>query len=216
MFGYTPKPTHQIIPLLILLAAAIIAGSFPSGYTIVFFFIATIASLVTSIWIAVAGVMEKYTEYWTAIGEDIRKLEKANPDIWYALGFSRPPESVTLKANVTGQPGESMDYTLKVTNLPVSPIEMKIIADGILTGSKTFAESDWVNTQIGQTKIREVKRELIRLGLLAPNSMRNSRLGFSPTEAGKQMLYQYASEWVKDLKEISPPSSSVDIPQNVP
>jgi len=208
MDKYTPRPAHQLIPAIIILIAGMVLGAFDTWQAGVAFVATVIIAIATGLWIAIAGTLEKYTEYWDSVGEDIRRLQKANPNTWHALGFTNPPESVKVQVNVTGEQGESLDYAVKNFSIPVTPAEMATIADSILTGAKTFAESDWKDTEIGQTKIRLVKQEMLRMGFLVANNAKNPRLGFTITQKGLMLLYQYASDWVKtdtNLHVISKP-----------
>ena len=152
---------------------------------------------VTGVSIAGAIKSEKEREYWDTIGEDVKLLKDSNPDIWYALGFNNPPGSVTLGKNVTGDEGESDIYAWKNYTFSLSPTEMKTFADGILTGTKTLAEADWKNTEIGSNKVRDLKHEMFRAGLIELKNPRNSLSGFFLNSQGEMYLYQYASDWVK-------------------
>jgi len=180
-----------------MLAAAVVTGFSPSWQTGLAFVFIAIICLVTGIWISVAGTLEKYTEYWDKVGEDIKELKDTAPELWGALGFVAPPRSVTVTQTVTGEPGESSYYASKTFNLSLSPEKMQVLADTLLTGGKTLAESEWMNTVIGQAKIREVKHEMLRAGLTKKRNPRNNASGFMLTERGVAYLYQYASEWVK-------------------
>lgn len=182
---------------MIILVSAMIAVWFPSNVMIVAFISITLICVVAGIWIAIAGVLEKYSDYWESIGRDIDKLQKTPPELWGTLGFVTPPNHVTVTQNVTGEPGESSYYASKTFSLNLSAERMQVLADALLTGSKTLSEGDWVNTIIGQTKIREVKHDMLRAGLIRQRNPRNKTSGFILTERGVTYLYQYASEWVK-------------------
>lgn len=197
MFPYIPRPHHQLIPVCIMLMTAVVTGVFPSWQTGLAFVFVAIICLVTGIWIAAAGTLEKYTDYWDKVGEDIKKLKDTPPELWGALGFVVPPSSVTVKQVVTGEPGESPYYASKTFNLSLSPEKMQVLADALLTRTKTLAEGEWANTVVGQAKIREVKHEMLRAGLIRKRNPRNAASGFMLTERGVAYLYQYASDWVK-------------------
>lgn len=165
---------------------------------VIAFIAVLIITVATGAWIAIAGILEKYTEYWDSIGYDISKLKDTPPELWGAIGFVTPPQSVTIKRNATGEPGESTYYAQKNFNVSVSPELMQVFANSILTGAKTLAESDWKDTQIGVAKAREVKQEMLRAGLIELKNPRNRQDGFMLNDKGFAYLYQYASEWVKD------------------
>lgn len=197
MFSYIPKPQHILIPGLLMLIASVVAGWFPGWQTGLAFIFTAIVCLITGVSIAAAITLEKYTSYWENIGRDIDKLQKTPPELWGTLGFITPPRSVTVSQNVTGEDGESPYYAVKTFKLSLSPEKMQIIADAILTGAKTLAESEWINTEIGQARIREVKHEMLRAGLARLRNPRNNASGFMLTERGVAHLHQYASDWVK-------------------
>lgn len=198
MFSYEPKPIHQLIPVLMLLLTAIITGFFPSWQTALAFIVILIICLATGLWIAAAGTLEKYSEYWENVGKDIDKLQKTPPELWGTLGFITPPRTVKIQSNVTGEPGESSDYAMKIFTLNLSPEKMQVIADSLLTGTKTLAEGEWRETVIGQTKMREIKHEMLRAGLIRLRNPKNNLSGFTLTERGIIYLWEYASDWVKN------------------
>jgi hypothetical protein len=219
MYPYRAFPWHQLFPVIILLLSAAITGAFPSGPMIIAFIIIAIICLVTGLWIAIAGSLEKYTDYWESVGRDIDKLQKAPTESWGALGFVTPPTSVTVRQNMTGEPGESSYYAEKTFTIDLSPEKLQIIANALLTGTKSLAESEWKDTAIGTTKIREVKQQLLRAGLAKYRNPRNRLDGMDLTERGVTYLYQYASDYVRadpDLQVIAskllnrPPSEETD------
>jgi hypothetical protein len=205
MFSYVPKPQHILLPIIILLVTAVVTGFFPSWQTGVAFVVVAIVCLVTCVSIAVSITIEKYSEYWQNVGRDIDKLQKTPPELWGTLGFITPPRTVKLQSNVTGEAGESDIYAMKVFTLNLSPERTQVIADGLLTGTKTLAESDWKDTVIGSSKIREIKHELLRAGLIQLRNPKNNLSGFQLTEKGITYFWEYSSEWVKkeyDLQEL--------------
>src|SRR6188474_2690518 len=121
MLRYIPHPLHQLIPASILLITAVVSGLFPSWQMGLTFVAVLVICTVTGVSIAGAIKSEKEREYWDTIGEDVKLLKDSNPDIWYALGFSNPPGSVTLGKNVTGDEGESDIYAWKNYTFSLSP-----------------------------------------------------------------------------------------------
>jgi hypothetical protein len=223
MYSYTPHPIHQFIPTSILLVSAVLAGIFPGWQTALAFVVILIVALATGLWIAAAGTLEKYTRYWENVGADIDKLQKTPPELWGAIGFVVPPQSVVVNSNVTGEEGESPYYATKSFEMPLSPQEMQIFANSVLSGAKTLAESDWKDTQIGQTKARKVKQAMFHAKLIQLKNPLNSLSGFDLNKKGFLYLYQYASEWAKadihvkivDSPATPAPSARVNTPQIV-
>jgi hypothetical protein len=197
MFPYTPKPQHILLPVAIMLVTAVVTGFFSTWQTAWAFVFISIICLVMGVCIGIAITIEKYSQYWENIGRDIDKLQKTPPELWGTLGFITPPKHVTVSQNVTGEPGESSYLAVKNFDLSLSPEQMQVLANALLTNTKSLAETDWQNTIIGQTKIREVKHEMLRAGLIARRNPHNERAGFMLTERGVVYLYEYASEWVR-------------------
>lgn len=197
MFRYTPHPAHQIIPFTMLVIAAIVAGAFPNWTTGIAFFGILFICVATGLWIAIAGTMEKYTEYWDSIGSDIDKLKNAPPEIWHTFGYIMPQKSVNVKMNMTGLPGESDYYTMKSFNFDITPTELQIFSDAIITKAKTLAEADWKDTQVGIEKVRKLKSSFLSVGLAQLKNPRNKLSGSELTAQGWMYLYQNASSWVK-------------------
>ena len=202
MFSYISKPHHILLPIFLMLIAAVVTGAFPSWQTAVAFIITAIICLVTCVWIAVAGVLEKYTSYWENIGKDIDKLQKTPPELWGTLGFVTPPKTVTVRNIMTGEPGESVDYTEKIFQLSLSPARMQVLANALLTGTKTLAESDWKDTDIGTDKIRKVKQEMLEAGLIELRNPRNHLSGYVLTRKGVLYLWDFSSDYVREENDL--------------
>jgi hypothetical protein len=219
MFSYIPKPQHILIPVIVLLLTAVVTGFFPSWQTTIAFICIAIICLVTGVSIAVSVTLEKYSAYWENIGRDIDKLQNTPPELWGTLGFITPPQTVKLQSNVTGEPGESSYLAIKNFTLNLSPEKMQVVADALLTGTKTLAEGEWKDTAIGQAKMREVKHEMLRAGLIKLRNPRNNLSGFMLTEKGIVYLLEYASDYVKTDPDIQvmlshanhPPAPGVNV-----
>jgi hypothetical protein len=223
MYPYRSKPLHQLIPIVLLLLSAIIAGFFPTWQVAAAFIVIAIICLVTGIWIAVAGVLEKYADYWENVGRDIDKLQKTPPELWGSIGFSVPPRSVTVRNITTGEEDKSSYYSEEIFEIGLSPQEMQVFANGILTGAKTLAEADWKNTQIGQTKARKAKHILLQHKYIQLKNPLNNLSGFDLNEKGFDYLYKYASDWALNSIRVKvvrspdrPPSVHPSIPQSAP
>jgi hypothetical protein len=223
MFSYIPKPQHIFIPAIVLLLTAIFTGFFPSWQMATAFIVIAAICLAMGISISVAISIEKYSQYWENIGKDIDKLQNTPPELWGTLGFITPPRTVKLQKEVTGQPGESSDYALKIFTLNLSAERMQVIADSLLTGTKSLAEGDWKDTIIGTTKMREVKHEMMRAELIALRNPRNNLSGFMLTRKGVLYLWEYASNYIKEeyslddlLSRVNPtPAEELSLPQIV-
>jgi hypothetical protein len=222
MFSYTPKPQHIILPVIILLLTAVVTGLFPSWQTAVAFIIIAIICLAMGVSIAVSISIEKYSTYWENIGRDIDKLQKTPPELWGTLGFVTPPQTVTLRKEMTGEPGYSMDYSMIVITLNLSPEKMQVLANSLLTGAKTLAEGEWKNTDIGQDKIRKVKQEMLDAGLIELRNPRNHLTGYMLTRKGVLYLWEYASDYVKKevdldtlLSHVNPTPSGTPLLSNI-
>lgn len=198
MFPYRPTLWHQIFPILAILFSAVMTGLFPITPMFIAFGAIVFICIIVSVWIAVSDVLERYTNYWENVGRDIDKLQKSPPELWGALGFTVPPQTVRLQSNVTGEPGQSSDYTMKIFTLNLSPEKMQLIADGLLTGAKSLAESDWAETAVGSSKMREVKHEMLRADLIQLRNPKNKLSGFTLTRKGVVYLWEYSSAWVRE------------------
>jgi hypothetical protein len=200
MFPYRAHPFHILIPAFVLVTGAAIAILFPSWQMTMAFVFISIICLVAGVWIGVAGVLEKYTEYWDSIDDTVKQMQKTPTELWgVMMGFttSPAPQHVKVTQNVTGEPGESPYLAEKVFTLNLSAQQMTVLADGLLTGTKSLAESEWKNTIIGSAKIREVKHQMLHASLINLRNPNNNQSGFMLNERGVAYLYQYASDWIK-------------------
>lgn len=165
----------------------------------VFFITVTIICLVTGVWIAVSDILEKNTEYWERVGDDIDKLKNTPPQLWGALGFVVPPSSVLVRTDTTKKRGGTAFPSESRREISVSPQEMQIFADAILSGVKTLAEADWKDTQLGQAKVRQIKHDMLREPkLIQQRNPRNKLDGYELNKEGEDFLLQYASEWTRE------------------
>lgn len=198
---YTPHPFHQLIPFGIVVAGAIIVGINPTWYTALIFVSALIIGIRTSLWIAWAGEKREETEYWENIGYDIHQLNKSSPDVWQAMGFAVPPSHVTLSKEVTGEEGKSPILEVENLTFGLSPSELRYIANEVLSGKRTLAETEWVGSQIGSSRMRKIKQDMFKAKLIEKANPTAKRQGFIPTREGIEYLCNYADDWAIDMFE---------------
>lgn len=200
---YTPHPAHLIPFFFFLLVFAAIAAYFPSWITSVMFVAVLVICIAASLWIAWAGKIREESDYWWNVGNNIEELRKATPNIWKALGINDPPERVYLEMNTTGLKDKSPYLQVERVTYNLSPVEMQIFADGLLSRRKTLAEGDWKGSEIGSTKVRNLKHDLLRDKLIGKVSNSANTQGFLLTDKGVEYLLSYASEWVVKMFDIS-------------
>jgi hypothetical protein len=198
---YTPRPWHQIFPFLMILITAAIAGAFPSWITATVFIVSCLGALATFLWIAWAGKTREEADYWWNIGYDIHQLRQADPDVWEAIGFKKPPEHVMLKKEVTGEEGTSPYLEQKNYKFDLSPAELQYMSNEILSGKKSLAEKEWLGTPIGSTRMRKIKRELKEASLIDFVNPNAQTQGMLITESGVRYFKKYASEWAIKMYE---------------
>jgi hypothetical protein len=200
---YTPHPKHLILLFIFIMIAAVVAAAVPHWTTAVAFVAVVIICVAAGLWIAWAGKTREEADYWWNIGNDIADLRKSSPNIWKALGINDPPEKVHLEMNITGTKDASPYLEVQRVTYNLSAVEMQFLADELLSGKRTLAESEWKHTLIGSTKVRNLKHELLRDKLIGKANNHASTQGFLLTDKGVDYLLKYASEWLVNSFDIS-------------
>lgn len=138
---------------------------------------------------------DKVIDYWDTLNEHIRLMNKSNPDIWVALGYSKPATSV----QVIEQEDKGQGFiTTRIRDLPISPTQMNMVANKFLgSGSTDLPEQIYGNII---PNFRLVRKQWIKEGILVPKNKKNVRSGYCVSRKGLNMMYQFASEHMK-LKE---------------
>lgn len=228
MDKYTPHPAHIVFLLFILTIVAGLAILVPHWVTAVLFIAALIIITGASLWIAWAGKIREESEYWWNIGHDIDLLRKSSPNIWNALGITDPPKDVHLEMQIVDDIKGKNYPTTKYKMYGLSPAEMQIFADGLLTGVKTLAESDWKHTVIGSTRVRKIKTQMLEDHLIGQVNSSTNTQGFLLTDYGVDYLLKYTSGYVRNTFDVSriniivmkpsdhPPTLEPDTFQNIP
>jgi hypothetical protein len=77
--------------------------------------------------------------------------------------------------------------------LPATESQMEELAIGILREDRPFAQREWIGSRrpFSDTEFRLLRNEMIRRGLLAPSSDKDSRQGFVLTVAGRKVLKEF-------------------------
>lgn len=190
---YKPKPTHLFISLLIM-GAGVISLSYGDewvwfgGLTLLLGFGLGISIILCLNW-------DKINEYWSLINEHVVLMNKSNPDIWVALGYSKPVQKVEIIEKEDLGQGS---FSWKINQLPISPSKMKQVADKVL-GSQSL---EFTEEQYGRLipNFRQFRKDWIAQGKLVQKNKKNKKLGYVLSRKGLQTMYQFASENMK-LKE---------------
>jgi len=102
---------------------------------------------------------------------------------------------------VTGEEGRSHAMEVEYETFSFSPSELRFMADELLSGKRTLAETDWKFTPIGSTRMRNVKPQMEKAKLIAKAHPSARTQGFILTEKGVDWLWHYASDWAKKMYE---------------
>lgn len=192
---YTPHPFHQVIPFLFVLISAAILGAFPSLPMATAFVAILLISLRTSIWIARVGEKREDTEFWNNLGYDLEQLRKSRPEVWEAMGFIKPPDEVVMYKETTGEESKSPILEMEKRTFGLSGSELNYMANELLASKRTLAETEWVNTPIGSTRMRSIKVEMEKAKLIAYVNPSAKTQGMIITEDGVRYFKRYASSW---------------------
>jgi len=198
MFGYEPHPKHTLIAALYIAVGYI--AIIREGW-IAFGLIMIGMGIITWLVVNATIVIKSYQDYWSEINSFLQLAMKTNnPHIWTIFGMQPPPTEVKVMVKDTSKGEAYPSYQFQ--GLPVSPHIMRVIADGVLTG-KPFSENEWTKNKIVPgTKFRKLQKLFKDKDFIRPNNTRSNNLGYSLTRKGQQVLYEFASESVKqELKK---------------
>jgi len=199
---YHPHPKHIFISILIIamgFATAIMDGWLWFGVIVISI------GIMTAIAINVRLTVEGYRDYWAEIGYTFDTVLKIKDPaiqnvIFEFFGFTPPSNRIQI---VDREDLGQGSFSMKFKELPVSTHIMQAIADAVLTGM-SFSEKEISNRKklVSSPKFRKLQATMREQNMLKPNNSKSNQMGFSLTRKGTEIMYQFASESVKQqLKE---------------
>jgi predicted transcriptional regulator len=194
---YTAKPFHLWYPLLIMATGT--ATFMQDGWS-VFGIFTFILGAGLGVVIVLAIEWDKVIEYWENINHHVELMNRVkDPDIWYALGYKKPPQSVRVIEDIDH--GQGFIQT-KIHDMSMSPTIMQAIANAVLSGNP-FSENEIVNKRkiISAPKFRVLQKDMEQKQMLKPHNKKRRNQGFALTKKGLDIMYEYASESVKLEKQ---------------
>ena len=189
---YRARPSHLFVSLLIM--AMGIRTYFIDGWGW-FGSLSFILGFLLGLSIIFVMSWSKVIEYWTILNEHVVLMNKSNPDIWVALGYSKPAQRVeVIEREETGQGL----FNTRISNLNISPMKMNQIANKVLgTGKLEFTEEEYGKLI---PNFRQFRKDWIAQGKLVQKNKKNKKLGYVLSRKGLQVMYEFSSENMK-LKE---------------
>lgn len=130
--------------------------------------------------------------YWETINQHVILMNKSNPDIWVALGYSRPSDKVEV---IEKQDKGQGSFSWKISQVPVSPSQMNLVANKLLgSGSLDFSEKEYGKVI---PNFRKFRADWIKQGNLVPKNKNNPKNGYCLSRKGLMIIKEFASEHMK-------------------
>jgi hypothetical protein len=192
---YYAKPIHLFYSVLFMATGTI--SFFYDGWVIFGVSVFTLA-LLLGLSIVFCMNWQKIIDYWTVINEHVILMNKStNPDLWYALGYNKPPN----KIQVIEQEDNGQGFTTThITDVLVSPAKMNQVANKVLGSGKLDFTEEVYGSLI--PNFRQFRKDWISKGRLVQKNKKNKKSGYVLSRKGLQVMYEYASDNIK-LKDNS-------------
>lgn len=188
---YTPRPFHVIYSLLITGAGIRIIAI---DGLMIFGVIVSITGTLLVITIILGMNWDKAIEYWYQINEHIRLMSKVkDPDIWQAMGYKHPPESIEITETINNGQGFT---TSKIKTDKISPAVMNQVANKVFLSNTLDLSEEVYGSLIPH--FRDWRKKWIDEGKLVRKIKNNPRGGYTLSRKGTLAMYEYASDFVKE------------------
>lgn len=191
---YKARPAHIFVSIFIM-SVGFTSMLYQSG--VIFWFGLCVFILGFLLGLSILFVMNwsKVIEYWTVLNEHVTLMNKSNPDIWVALGYSKPVQKVEIVEKEDLGQGS---FSWKINQLPISPSKMNQVANKVLgSGKLEFTEEEYGRLI---PNFRQFRKDWIAQGKLVQKNKKNKKLGYVLSRKGLQTMYEFASENMR-LKE---------------
>jgi hypothetical protein len=187
---YSAKPSHIFLPLLIM----------SSGYRILLIekwdglgWSMFILGILLGITIIVCLNWEKVIEYWNTINEHVRLMERVkNPELWQALGYKQIPQTIKV---IEKEDKGGGSFTWRMKEYKITPTQMNSIANKVLNNRTLEFTEEMYGSLI--PNFRKFRKNWIDEGKLVQKNKKNKRLGYVLSKKGLQVMYEFASDYVK-------------------
>lgn len=201
--SYQANPRHVLYSILLMAAGNSVA--YYDGW-LVFGIITFLIGVALGITIIFSINWQKCIEYWETINETIKLMQKiTNPEVWEALGFKAPAQTIRVIEDLNKEPSGQYQTT-NIHHIDfISPVILQSIADAVLSGAP-FSEGEIVKKRkiVSSPKFRRLQKLAAskEKGWIKPHNSTDNRQGFALTKKGYSVFYQAASNSVKmRLKE---------------
>jgi len=120
---------------------------------------------------------------------------------WWRSAVTPPVESVPVQTSTEIIEPQSVRVELlsdgkrksQYIDLPVNAQRLRVLARGLMDGAN-FTEAEWCGSdgEFTRAEFAKLRAEMLRRGLLIPNSPHSSARGFSLTRGGKAAMEYFA------------------------
>lgn len=139
---------------------------------------------------------DKVIAYWMTINEHVVLMNKSNPDLWVALGYSAPAKTVEVI-----EKSDDLNHW-KISQVPVSPSIMNQVGNKVIYNLSQNGSLEFTEEMYGSLipNFRKQRKKWIEEGKLVPKNSKNKKNGYRLSKKGYTMFYEFASDHMK-LKE---------------
>lgn len=192
--NYRARPAHIFVSIFVMTAGCT-SMIYQSGVFFWFGLCVFILGFLLGLSILFVMNWDRVIEYWSILNEHVVLMNKSNPDIWVALGYSKPNKKVeVIEHEETGQGF----YNTRISKMLVSPSRMNQVANKVL-GSQSL---EFTEERYGKLipNFRQFRKEWIAQGRLVQKNKKNKKLGYVLSRKGLQIMYEFCSDNMK-IKE---------------
>jgi len=191
---YSSRPWHLIVSTFLLFLGAITVTLNGWFWFSVMVFLLGAGS---GVWIIFAGMWEAHAAYWDSLTHFAEILNNtSNPNVWSALGFTKPESFKTVITTDTSTPYKQTS----IFQMGCTQPQFQTLADSVLMG-RSMSEGEWCGSgKIFSTPVfRSLKRDLEKHGLIKMKIANAPRQGYVLTRKGRLFFTEHASEGIRTM-----------------
>lgn len=171
------KPIHLIYPVGLFALGA--WAMFHPGW-VWFGVIMWILGALSTAWLFITGFWSERARYYDSVADALRYAREVDLEKMAALGLSANDVNESIHVDMhEGTRSRHFD-------LPVSAVKLQPLARGLLNG-QPFSERRWAQL-LSASEFRALRTSLRSKGLIQPISDKDTRQGFTLTDAGRELM----------------------------
>lgn len=186
MFGYSAKPHHYFISIIICVIAELARHN---GYVLFSIFV-YIVGMLAAFCITYSFVYE--VRYYNSLRDEKRANDEHD---------QRLDDLQTVHVEMNTSPSQT-----RIFDLPASPRQLEQLASGLLLAGDSFSQKKWTGKfkPFSINQFCDLRDEMIKRGMIVQISEKDPRQGYTLTSIGRAVLKKFIphSPTTEDLEPL--------------